>query len=86
VAKHVQINSELLEAARQVSNDITAESARTFEPRGVQFAFSERIAQVGKRTGTEYFIVARVMPERSSTMVNTSLMPPMVTSMDEYQL
>jgi len=76
MAKIFQLQSAVVQAGLQATNDIAAESARTFEPRGVQFSFSERRIGVGKHATTEYFIVARVMPEASSTMVDTSLMPP----------
>jgi len=76
MAKMFQLQSAVVQAGLQATNDIAAESARMFEPRGVQFSFVERRIMVGRRTTTEYFIVARVMPEASSTMVDTSLMPP----------
>ena len=74
MAKMFQLQSAVVQAGLQATNDIAAESARTFEPRGVQFSFVER--EVGKHSRTEYSIIAHVMPGASSTTVDTSLMPP----------
>ena len=79
--KLVQLQSEVLDASRQATDDIAAESARTFEPRGVQFSFVEGRSGAGKHSRTEYSIVARVMPGASSTMVDTSVIPKASSTM-----
>ena len=72
--KLFQAERKVFDASAKATEDVAAESARTFEPRGVQFSFVER--EVGKHSRTEYSIIAHVMPGASSTTVDTSLMPP----------